>query len=171
MVRTVLKPMLPVVRAWMDQTLATHLPNAQRLDEFKFSGLPRYFSRELYSSVKVVIADPLPLPPFSTLAVAVFRQNSNFGGITYNDVYFLKPAESNNEATHFHEMIHVIQWRHLGVDEFLLAYAMSLLSHGYWNHPFEVMARAHQNRFVTEPNAYETEEVVASEMGLLPTLV
>src|SRR5262249_39432569 len=81
MVRTLLKPMLPVVRAWMDKILATHIPKAQRLDEFKFSRLPQYFSRELYSSVKVVIADPLPMPPFSTMALAVFRQKSNFGGI------------------------------------------------------------------------------------------
>ena len=42
------------------------------------------------------------------------------------DTFFLKPAVAKDEAVHFHELIHVIQWRILGAKEFLRRYADGL---------------------------------------------
>ena len=55
----------------------------------------------------------------------------DFDGITYIDTIFLKPAQSENENVYFHELIHVFQWRLLGPDRFLLAYANGLECFGY----------------------------------------
>ena len=45
--------------------------------------------------------------------------------------FFLKPTQSENENVYFHELIHIIQWRLLGPDRFLLAYANGLECFGY----------------------------------------
>ena len=44
------------------------------------------------------------------------------------------------EAIHFHELIHVIQWRLLGPEDFLKSYANGLDEFGYENSPLEKMA-------------------------------
>jgi hypothetical protein len=56
-------------------------------------------------------------------------------GITYIDTIFLKPTQSENENVYFHELIHIIQWRLLGPDRFLLAYAKGLECFGYRQSP------------------------------------
>ena len=56
------------------------------------------------------------------------------------DTIFLKPTHSNNENTHFHELVHVIQWRLLGPDRFLFSYANDLECFGYRQSPLEAMA-------------------------------
>ena len=40
-------------------------------------------------------------------------ERGNFDGITYLNTFFIKRDELRNEAVHFHELIHVIQWRFL----------------------------------------------------------
>jgi len=58
-------------------------------------------------------------------------ERGNFDGITYVNTIFLKPVQSNNENMYFHELVHVIQWRLLGPDRFLLSYANGLECFGY----------------------------------------
>ena len=65
---------------------------------------------------------------------------------------------------HFHELVHVIQWEHLGVERFLLAYAQGFLSGGYYSNPLESMAYAHQQRFIRDNEPYEVENEVVAEM-------
>ena len=38
-------------------------------------------------------------------------QRGNFDGITYLNTFFIKRDELRNETIHFHELIHVVQWR------------------------------------------------------------
>lgn len=67
-------------------------------------------------------------------------------GITYKDTFFINQAYST-ESLHFHELIHVVQWERLGVDNFLLAYGVGLMHFGYKNSPLEQMAYLLQGRF------------------------
>jgi hypothetical protein len=61
-------------------------------------------------------------------------------------------AQSRNETIHFHELIHVVQWRTLGPEQFLFIYANGLERFGYLNSPLEVMAfDAEAMCFVREP--------------------
>ena len=69
------------------------------------------------------------------------------GGITYLDTYFLLPGGADDESLHFHELVHVIQWRVLGPENFLLLYAADLAERGYSDSPLEAMAYGHQQRF------------------------
>ena len=38
-------------------------------------------------------------------------ERGNFDGITYLNTFFIKRDELRNEATHFHELIQIVQWR------------------------------------------------------------
>ena len=69
------------------------------------------------------------------------------GGITYLNTYFVRADQSHAESLHFHELVHVIQWRLLGPENFLALYADGLERFGYRESPLEVMAYEFQDRF------------------------
>jgi hypothetical protein len=54
--------------------------------------------------------------------------------------FFIERTVLTEEALHFHELIHVIQWRLLGPDSFLVAYANGPYDFGYENSPLEKIA-------------------------------
>ncbi len=51
-------------------------------------------------------------------------------GITYKDTYFINHLHQT-ESLHFHELVHVVQWDWLWVDDFLLAYGAGLMQFSY----------------------------------------
>ena len=93
-------------------------------------------------------------------------ERGDFDGITYLDTVFLKPDHSKNEAIHFHELIHVIQWRLLGPDRFLYSYANGLERFGYRQSPLEVMAYDAEMMFATSINIFDAEKLVAEKLAL-----
>src|SRR3989442_2154160 len=78
-----------------------------------FPRLPRSSPEEPQPPGKFLIRDRFPVPPLSSWGLTQFAsfERGDPDGITYVDTCFLKPHQSKNEAIHFHELIHVIQWR------------------------------------------------------------
>ena len=70
----------------------------------------------------------------------------SFAGITFKDTFFVQQGHVS-ESLHFHEMVHIVQWARLGVDNFLLAYGVGLLQFGYERSPLEQMAYTLQASF------------------------
>ena len=106
----------PKLRAWIEKTLAFYEEEAQPVTSMHFVRLPLYFNYHLLEIVKFVAVDRVPMPPLAAMGLsrfAVFEQG-DFNGITYLDRYFIKQTVVTEEAIHFHELIHVIQWRLLG---------------------------------------------------------
>jgi len=127
----------PKLQAWIQKTLEFYENNAKPVASMHFVRLPLYFDPSLLETAKFVAIDRLPMPPLSAMGLrrfAVFEQG-NFNGVTYLDMYFIKQAVVTEEAIHFHELIHVIQWRLLGPEDFLAAYANGLDEFGYENSP------------------------------------
>jgi hypothetical protein len=153
---------------WIRTTLAASARLAQTVASRGFSRLPLYFTEKTLASTKVVLVDPLPIPPLSSMGLARFadfvRGNSN--GITYIDTFFLKPTQSKNENIHFHELVHVIQWRLLGPDRFLLSYANGLECFGYRQSPLEAMAYDAEAAFASSTAIFNVEKMVAEKLGL-----
>jgi hypothetical protein len=98
---------------------------------------------------------------------AVFEQG-DFNGITYLDRYFIKQTVVAEEAIHFHELIHVIQWRLLGPEDFLAAYANGLDEFGYEYSPLEKMAYDAEAAFKRSSPIFDAEKFVAEQLGRLP---
>jgi hypothetical protein len=68
------------------------------------------------------------------------------------------------ERLHFHELVHVVQWRLLGPEVFLAAYGNGLETFGYWNSPLETMAYKAEASFTRSPEPFDAEKLVAEQL-------
>jgi hypothetical protein len=158
----------PPLLEWIRTTLTVKAHAAQSVASLGFSRLPLYFTENTLASTKVVLVDPLPMPPLSFMGLTRFAdfERGDFDGITYIDTIFLKPTQSNNENMYFHELVHVIQWRLLGPDRFLLSYANGLECFGYRQSPLEAMAYDAEAAFASSNTTFNVEKMVAEKLGL-----
>jgi hypothetical protein len=158
----------PPLLDWIRTTLTASARVAQTVVSRGFSRLPLYFTEKILASTKVVLVDPLPMPPLSSMGLVRFAdfERGDFDGITYIDTIFLKPTQSNNENMHFHELVHVIQWRLLGPDRFLFSYANGLECFGYRQSPLEAMAYDAETAFASSTAIFNVEKMVAEKLGL-----
>jgi len=159
----------PKVQAWIQKTLATYEKDAQPIASMHFVRLPLYFSHTLLETAKFIPINRLPMPPLSAMGLgryAAFEQG-DFHGITYLDRYFIKRTVVTEEAVHFHELIHVIQWRVLGPEGFLAAYANGLDEFGYENSPLEKMVYDAETSFKRSFAIFDAEKFVAEQLARL----
>jgi hypothetical protein len=84
-------------------------------------------------------------------------EQGDWDGITYLDTYFLNCKKAADEELHFHELIHVVQWRLLGPERFLKLYADGLERFGYEDSPLEKMAYSAQTKFGRSKQAFDVQ--------------
>ncbi len=134
---------LPLVRGWIDRTLAEHGNRARPVTSYGFPRLGAFYSGDLLKAAKVIEIDRVPAPPLAMLGLDGFGEfeSGTYAGITFLDTYFVQSGEALRESLHFHELVHVVQWRHLGAERFQMAYALGYLQGGaYRANPLEAMA-------------------------------
>ncbi len=139
---------LPSVQLWIEELLGNHTEHARSISTQGFSRLSTCFPTELLERSKVVTVPHVPYPPvdqFGLPELAVFQQ-MEFSGITFKDTILLQRGH-DSESLYFHEMVHVVQWARLGVENFLLAYGIGLMQCGYEQSPLELMAYSLQTAF------------------------
>jgi hypothetical protein len=158
----------PLIMGWIKQTLAAHVSKARTIASLGFQRLPQYFSPELLAYAKVVYVEVVPVPPLSQLGLNQFTdfENMNADGITYLDTFFARQEAQRHESLHFHELVHVIQWKLLGAKAFVAAYADGLERFGYRNNPLEVMAYDAQDAFMKSLQPFDVEKLVKSQLGI-----
>ena len=108
-----------------------------------------YYPKNFLSRSYYVVGDELPridLPELRKAGLGEFI-DMDFIGITYKDTYFIKKGYENDLALHFHELVHVVQWQHLGTKTFIARYIDELKANGYAASPLEEMARTLENHF------------------------
>lgn len=157
----------PQVIGWIRQTLAAHAKDAESVASAGFVRLPHYFSEKLLADAKCVLVDRVPTPPLSALGLkrfAAFEQR-DYDGITYLDTFFLKKKNVADEGLYFHELIHVVQWRVLGPERFLAAYADGLEQFGYRDSPLETMAYDAQTAFSQSKQVFNAESFVVDRLN------
>lgn len=159
----------PQVADWIDATLAEHAGNARSVSDFGFERLPTFFSKNLLRHTKVVTVARVPVPPLSALGMPELAdfERGDYAGMTFKDTYFVKESEAQRESLHCHELVHVVQWAHLGVAGFLAAYAAGLAGHGYRNSPLEVMAYDLQADFDHNKPLANVESLIRSKLDEL----
>ncbi|KQA12395.1 hypothetical protein XM60_17575 [Vibrio cholerae] len=81
-------------------------------------------------------------------------------GITYKNLYFVKPHMASNLALHVHELVHVAQWSMLGVQGFITRYISEVSSLGYNNAPLELMAYEIDNKFQNGTEVFDILGIV-----------
>jgi hypothetical protein len=140
---------LPAVREWIEKTLEENRDHAVPVISLGYPRLGKVFPLELLNRAKaVLVTGKVPFPPLSRMGLPELTdvENMPMAGITYKDTFFISHLQQT-ESLHFHELVHVVQWDRLGVNDFLLTYGIGLMQAGYRNSPLEKMAYALQEGF------------------------
>ena len=165
---------LPLVQDWIRRTLTEHSNRAQPVASYHFPRLGAFYSGKFLTTAKVVEVERVPVPPLSALGLTGFREfeTGNYAGITFLDTYFVQSGEALRESLHFHELVHVVQWQHLGAERFVMAYALGYLQGGgYRANRLEVMAYNFQDYFEKGGQPINIEASVRQQLdGFIPTL-
>lgn len=143
------RSILPMVKKWIEDTLEKHNANAIPVISLPFSRLKDIFPTNLLKKAKaVVVKGMVPFPPLSSMGLTELSsmENMSMAGVTYEDTFFVNHLYKT-ESMHFHEIVHVVQWARLGIDNFLLAYGYGLIQFGYRDSPLEKMAYSLQAKF------------------------
>ncbi len=151
--------MYPLIIEWIRNTLAQHASAARSVATLGFRRLPHYYRQNTLTAAKAVVVLKLPVPPLSAMGLDRFSsfEKMDAGGITYLDTYFVRADQGHIESLHFHELVHIIQWRLLGPEMFLALYADGLERFGYRESPLEKMAYDLQARFEHEAQPFNVE--------------
>ena len=106
----------------------------------------------------------VPNPPFyAELEKLGFTGLPNFtsmGAITFDDVVVFH--EPLTPQLIFHEMVHIVQYRLLGIDDFARLYVRGYLHGGYDGTPLEVCAYELDGRFIMGSVGFDVEAEVRS---------
>jgi len=141
---------LPLIERWIDELLRQHRPFARSVASLPFERLRRCYLPETLAAARVVYVDRVPTPPLTAMGLPEFAafEHMDANGITFRDTFFVERALADDESLHFHELVHIVQWRVLGPRDFLLAYAAGLATpEGYAGNPLEVIAYGLQEQF------------------------
>lgn len=154
-----LRRALPAMERWIVALHAAHETRAQPASCLGFARLAEVWPRALLDEAHAVAVERVPYPPVAELGLPELAPMAaeRWTGITFGDMYFVDESDTT-EATHFHELCHVVQWRTLGVRDFLLTYALGLFAYGYRESPLEAIAYRLQRDFergVTRPDLAE----------------
>ena len=154
-----LRVVYPLIAGWIQQTLAEHAAAARPVASLGFSRLPHYYDESLLANAKAVVAAKVPVPPLSAMGLAGLGafERMEMGGMTFFDTYFVRADLARVESLHFHELVHVVQWRLLGPEKFLGCYAEGLERFGYLRSPLELAAFRLQRRFEREAEPFSVE--------------
>jgi hypothetical protein len=152
----------PSLFGWVQRVLGQYAPAARPVNSLGFQRLPDFYDADTLAKAKAVAVNKVPVPPLSAMGLGRFAgfERMDAAGITYLDTCFLRADQAWDESLHFHELVHVVQWRILGPKAFLAAYADGLERYGYRESPLEVMAYDLQARFDARERPFD----VAAEM-------
>lgn len=160
---------LPRATKWIRQVLVDHTGDAVPVMRFGHRHLQQYYPERLLDHTRVVVADQLPNPPlnewgFDGLDLLPSEQTS---GITFLDTFFVRRSCVDDEALFFHELVHVVQWKRLGLSRFLLLYGVGLAYHGYLSSPLEAMAYRIGSKFQPGSLPFDAYQAALQDTGSL----
>lgn len=136
------------IEQWIDSILIKHID--KKISCYQFVDLLRgFYKPEFLAECAYVIVEKIPKPDINIPGTEDFLKR-DFEGITYKNTYFIKKNSENKLYLHFHELVHVAQWSHLGAKQFISRYLNEILTHGYDNAPLEVMAKKAEICFKTQ---------------------
>ena len=133
-----------------------YAPRAVRLSAHQKSAMGGFFSPGLQDGTRLLIlrgervGNPDFYPMLRSLGFNNLPDQSTMGAITFSDVVVSHEPFSNGLL--FHELVHVEQYRQLGIWRFSELYVRGFLNNGkYEAIPLEVNAYALQGRFEANP--------------------
>jgi len=157
--------MIEGIEEWIHQVNSSHKKvrrSCSVLEEY-FSG---FYSPDFLKTAFFVVTDEIPKPDFPELREAGLGDfiDMNVGVITYNDTYYIKVEAANELRLHFHELVHVVQWRELAPQGFIERYIREIQDFGYDNAPLEKMAYALDGYYQSKGRHLSVEQFVREHL-------
>lgn len=155
------KPVQRYIRAQRKRLL----PHSLSLQDFEKIQLSPYFSAEDIERARIVISDPLPIPdpPFAGVVRRLgfdFLSTATTAAITFDNVIACRERPAISLL--FHELVHTVQYRLLGVPAFARQYVRGFLAtKRYRDIPLESCAFALQFRFETQAEPFQVGSKIA----------
>jgi len=141
-----------LVAGYISDQRRKYAPRAVPLSAQQRASLEPFFAREVLDNVRllVLVGERVPNPEFYAMLRALGFKNlpdqSAMGAITFCDV--VVSHEPFSSGLLFHEMVHVEQYRQLGIPRFSELYVRGFLNGGsYEAIPLEVNAYSLEGRF------------------------
>ncbi|PSV43183.1 hypothetical protein [Photobacterium indicum] len=157
--------MIDKIEQWIDTTNKQFLHKRQSCIKFSdiFQG---FYSTEFLKSAYFVVVDTIPKPDFPEVRNAGLSDflDLDVYGITYKNTYYIIPQEEENIRLHFHELVHVAQWLHLGANSFLQRYITQVQSLGYNEAPLEKIAYAFDCHFSENGSKIDVPNYIAAKI-------
>ena len=157
------------VSAYIAEQRAAFGKNAQPISPEHSLQMKAFFPADVLSAVRVV-RGRAPEPGFYTLARMMGIRNvpsfSEMAGITFEDI--VVHVEPLSLQLLFHELVHAVQYKHLGLRGFSSRYVRGFLSGGsYEEIPLEKQAYELEGRFAANPAAtFSVEDDVKQRIQL-----
>jgi hypothetical protein len=161
---------------WVMAQRECHRPGGHPLGPHDRDVLSLFFPDEILDQVRIVSVPVVPNPDFYEVltqhGVPIPLDFGQMAGITFGDTVLLSEARPVEPAerlpTLFHELVHVVQYARLGVDEFVHRYVMGWAENGfrYESIPLEKDAHELDARFRAKPAApFSVVSEVAAQLG------
>ena len=162
---------------WIHEQRTLHRPEAEPLSSADAAMFAPFFSEAILSDARFRAVPAIDNPPFyedlKSAGLTVPMEFSTAHGITFDDTVLLAAASlTPNGAPQrllFHEMVHVVQYRLLGIEEFARRYVTGWAENGfdYYRIPLERDAYELDARFDADPTSgFSVEAEVGRRLGL-----
>ena len=163
---------------WIRAQRRRHLPRARPLLPQERRRLDGYFSPDLLDAVRIRHVEQIPRPGFvpllAGLGMPLDMDFHDAAGITFGDLVLIAGnggEEPVDPPLLFHELVHVAQYRNLGIGGFARQYVRGWLENGraYLAIPLEREAYGLEARFrAGESFPVEPASAVARSLGSGP---
>lgn len=155
--------------SWITSLLDAERKSMRALESFGFRRLEFYFPQSIINDTLVGVVPKCPELPLKALGLEALDMPSgaNARGITFRNTYFVAKGSESSQRLHFHEAVHVVQWKILGESGFLLTYGAGLLAGGYAGNPLEVMGYELDARYAAGGEPFDAVREVRSRLMAL----
>ena len=155
------------IATYIGDQRADFLKSAKRIQPDSVRTVQAFFPEDIIERVRVA-RGRAPEPSFysrlKALGIRNAPQFSDMAGITFQDV--VVHVGPLTPALLFHELVHTVQYKHLGLDGFAEYYVRGFLSGGsYEEIPLEKHAYELEDRFIRNPSsAFSVEQDVEARI-------
>jgi hypothetical protein len=168
-------PVSRITHNWIAAERHKHLPNSRPLTLAECKGLTSYFSSQCLASARLARVDEIPTPMFVRRVIDRFEflqkriqfDFSDASGMTLGECILIADPDPSDELL-FHELVHVEQYRILGMKGFARAYVQGVVDSNfvYEKIPLEAAAFELTARF-TEGESFAVHDELL--ISLKPT--
>jgi len=146
--------------------LKQHAENRGSYADLPFPRMKEYVPADQLGRCFYHLVDEIPYPPLEKLGLSDLVDLKNFDrkGLAFDDTAMILKPCADDEERFFHELVHIMQYKVLGVRVFLKCYTVAGMLEGPENNLIEEMAVDYASDY-TKEKSFHLEERVRREIA------